>query len=99
MVKLGDNILVDSKPFEDYITSNGQLVIKGITPAQLNDEFVIEIYNRSDVVDATSFTINSYIKKVYTDAVNSGDIYFQCVAAATYQYGLAAEAYASTQGK
>ncbi len=89
-VTLGDNSLLTEADFTKYITSEGKLVVKGLAPTHLNDTLTVTVYDtEGNEVASTSFVINSYLKKLYDE-----DEEFKNLAAATYNYGIAAEAYA-----
>ena len=89
-VTLGDDSLLTKADFTKYITSEGKLVVKGLAPTHLNDTLTVTVYDtEGNEAASTSFVINSYLKKLYDE-----DEEFKNLAAATYNYGIAAEAYA-----
>ncbi len=96
-VTLGDQELVRNGDLTKYITSKGELVVKGLAPTHLDDDLVIAVFSNGEEVARTSFDLNSYLKRIYEDDKTSD--YYKNMAAVTYQYGLAAEAYARAQGK
>ncbi len=96
-VKLGEVELVKDADFISYITSNGELVVKGLAPTHLDDELTVTVYNEGVAVSSASFKLNSYLKYIYTQSSTTD--YYKNMAAVTYQYGVAAEAYAAAQEK
>ncbi len=68
----------------------GSYTIKNLYPAHFNDEISVTITNGTDTATA-SFTFNAYLKALY-NATDSSDA-LKNLAAATYRYGVAAEAF------
>ncbi len=71
---------------------NGVLLIKNIRPANFNDEIAITVYNGNTVVATITFTFNSYLKEAYNTCEDALE---KNIITATYNYGIAAEAYLS----
>ncbi len=88
--KLGGKSIADKKAVGEYITADNQVVINGLYPSTFNDDIVIKIFDGETEVSSLTFTFNAYLKALYN---SSADQAVKNLAAATYQYGLAAEAY------
>ncbi len=93
-VKLGDRTIVDQKPFTDHITSNNQVVIKGLYAANFDDVITLTLSDASGEVAGMSFTFNAYLKALYEGSSDAG---LKNLVAATYQYGKAAVNYDVTK--
>ncbi len=78
---------------------NGELAsyinINGLYPVHFNDEIVITISNGTETVASATFTFNSCLKALY-EYEGSSDAVKQ-MAVATYNYGVAVEAYKSAE--
>ncbi len=70
------------------IVTDGKLVIENLRPANFNDEIVLTVTNAEGNTATATFTFNEYLKALY-DIGNE----YQNMAAATYNYGVAVEAY------
>ena len=70
-------------------------MVKGLAPTHLNDELTVTVYNNGQTVASASFNLNSYLKYIY--ASESSSDYYKNMAAVTYRYGVAAEAYNPAQ--
>ncbi len=91
-VKLGDKVLVEAGTLmANFITADKQIVINGLYPVHFNDTITITVSNAEGVVTTVSFTFNSYLKALY--AASADDQAMLNLVAATYRYGVAAEAY------
>ena len=98
-VSINDGDPVVAGAFADYIIKEGMIVIKGFAPTNLNDKISITI--TGDYSASTSFKLNSYLQYIYNavDEENNNAYvfsnYYRNMAAVTFQYGVAAEAYAN----
>ncbi len=98
-VSINDGDPVVAGAFADYIIKEGMIVIKGFAPTNLNDKISITI--TGDYSASTSFKLNSYLQYIYNavDEKNNNAYafsnYYRNMAAVTFQYGVAAEAYAN----
>ncbi len=92
--KLGGKSIADKDSVGKYITANDQVVINGLYPSTFNDDIVIKIFDGETEVSSLTFTFNAYLKALYN---SSADQAVKNLAAATYQYGVAAEAYLAAQ--
>ncbi len=69
--------------------------INGLYPVHFNDEIVITISNGTETVASATFTFNSCLKALYEYAGSSDAV--KQMAVATYNYGVAVEAYTSAE--
>ncbi len=92
-VKLGEKTLIDGAALGDYITSKNQLVINGLYAADFDENISITVFDGAEAVASASFTFNAYLKALYGDG--SGNAEALNLIAAAYNYGTAAEAFAS----
>ncbi len=76
---------------DKFVFDNGVLIIGGICHTKLNDTIVVSV----DGTDVLTLTFNSYLKAIYDN--DSVDAMNKNLAAATYLYGVAAEAYISAE--
>ena len=83
------SVTVDGSVTDKSVFENGVLVIGGICHTKFNDTIVVSV----DGTDVLKLTFNSYLKAIYDN--DSVDAMIKNLAAATYLYGVAAEAYIS----
>lgn len=88
-VKIGDTVLISGGNLKDYVTG-GYIVIDNLYPTHFNDTITIVTNDGTEAV----FTFNSYLKAIYK---TTADTQLKNLAAATYLYGVAAEAYSTAK--
>ena len=89
-VKVGEKTVVDAQALADYVNAEGHIVIDKLYPTHFNDVITIQVKNGETTATALEFTFNSYLKDIYG---TTSDAALKNLAAATYLYGVAAEAF------
>lgn len=74
------------------IVTDGKLVIENLRPANFNDDIVLTVTNADGEIATATFSFNAYLKALY-----ELDNEYKNIAAATYNYGVAVEAYQNAQ--
>ena len=90
-VKVGEKTVVDAQALADYVNAEGHIVIDKLYPTHFNDVITIQVKNGETTATALEFTFNSYLKYIY--GADTSDAALKNLAAATYLYGVAAEAF------
>ncbi|MBQ7779310.1 MAG: metallophosphoesterase [Clostridia bacterium] len=90
-IAFGGENLVENKPVMGYV-NNGAIALTGIYPANFNDEITVTVYDSDSAVASVSFTFNEYLSTLYKSTTNSATLN---LIAATYNYGVATENFAS----
>ena len=86
-VKVGEKTVVDAQALADYVNAEGHIVIDKLYPTHFNDVITIQVNGEDTLV----CTFNSYLKYIY--GADTSDAALKNLAAATYLYGVAAEAF------
>ncbi len=79
--------LVRGNDLASLVDEYNKLTIENLRPANFDDEIVLTVTNANDQTTTVTVTFNGYLKGLY------GTEGYSDIAAATYNYGLAVEAY------